>query len=82
MMQSEAVWLWNLFIYLFFLSVFLDALSQGIMNHLSKSNCSEAIFILHLLQQLEECLMVLKVLIIVITQISTKLIEELILFDK
>lgn len=59
MMQSEAVWLWNLFFSFFFLSVFLDALSQGIMNHLSKSNCSEAIFTLHLLQHLEECLTVL-----------------------
>lgn len=54
MMQFEAVWLWNL-IFLFF----LDALSQGIMDHLSNLNCSEAIFILHLIQQLEECLMVL-----------------------
>lgn len=76
MMQFEAVWLWNLiFLFFFFLSVFLDALCKGIMNHLSNSNGFEAIFILHLLQQLEECLMVLQVVIVVISQLSTILIE-------
>lgn len=47
------------FYFSFFLSVSLDALSQGITNHLSNSNCGEAVFILHLLQQPEECLTVL-----------------------